>query len=124
MREADLCIKKLLIADDLKRQMLHYYNKIMNSGKWDNILTPESYPPPCTALYPCGTPALIINGDDVSVVPKEQKTLFKADGFTENDGYISVMSEHFTNNFNFSVIKNLGYGEGACIQADSMNLQP
>lgn len=119
MREADLCIKKLLIADDLKRQMLHYYNKIMNSGKWDNILTPESYPPPCTALYPCGTPALIINGDDVSVVPKEQKTLFKADGFTENDGYISVMSEHFTNNFNFSVIKNLGYGEGACIQADS-----
>ncbi|MFV0362150.1 MAG: hypothetical protein ACK5LL_03550 [Suipraeoptans sp.] len=33
------------------RWMLHYYNKIMCAGKWDDILTPEIAPPPNMYMY-------------------------------------------------------------------------
>ncbi len=44
--------------DKLRRQMLFYYNNIMAGGKWNNILTPEDFPPPRTAMFPPCMPPL------------------------------------------------------------------
>ncbi|RAU96397.1 glycosyl hydrolase 115 family protein [Paenibacillus sp. YN15] len=52
---------------DGKRRMIHYYNKIMAGGKWDGIMTPESFPPPVTAMYPARKPALRIEGSGLRV---------------------------------------------------------
>lgn len=43
-----------------QRWMIRYYNKAIADGKWDQIMTPEKFPPPPTALYPAGRPALMI----------------------------------------------------------------
>ncbi|CAM4506447.1 glycosyl hydrolase 115 family protein [Paenibacillus typhae] len=47
---------------DNKRRMLHFYDRKLSGGKWEGILTPESFPPPPTALYPVRKPALQISG--------------------------------------------------------------
>ncbi|MNI16047.1 hypothetical protein D3C73_693670 [compost metagenome] len=52
---------------DNKRRMLHFYNTTMSGGKWEGILTPESFPPPPTALYPARKPALQIKGSALRV---------------------------------------------------------
>ncbi|GIP43542.1 hypothetical protein J45TS6_20010 [Paenibacillus sp. J45TS6] len=52
---------------DYKRSMLHFYNKKMSDGKWEGILTPESFPPPPTAMYPARKPALQISGSGMSI---------------------------------------------------------
>jgi hypothetical protein len=52
---------------DYKRRMLHFYNYIMSEGKWEGILTPESFPPPPTAMYPARKPALRISGSGARV---------------------------------------------------------
>lgn len=44
--------------DRLRRKMLYYYNHIMTDGKWNNILTPEDFPPPRTAMYPACQPPM------------------------------------------------------------------
>ncbi|MDE6636216.1 MAG: glycosyl hydrolase 115 family protein, partial [Lachnospiraceae bacterium] len=40
------------------RNMLRYYNKCMCEGKWDRILTPDSFPPPGICFYPVCTPSV------------------------------------------------------------------
>lgn len=52
---------------DYKRTMLHFYNYKMSEGKWEGILTPESFPPPPTAMFPARKPALSISGSGVKV---------------------------------------------------------
>lgn len=47
---------------DNKRRMLHFYDRKLSGGKWEGMLTPESFPPPPTALYPVRKPALQISG--------------------------------------------------------------
>lgn len=122
MRKADKCIVHSRFMDSLKRQMIYYYNKIMSSGKWDHILTPEAYPPPCTALYPCGTPALKITEEDETSTKKIDNKLFTTtDGFAENDGYISILASHYSKCEGWSTIANLGRYEGDCMQADVKN---
>ncbi len=61
---SDLCNKKGRFAagrryaelskgfEDLRRDMLTYYNTILKDGKWDGILTPEDFPPPRAAMHP------------------------------------------------------------------------
>lgn len=58
---ADKYIEYSRIMMDCRRQMLYFYNKIMRNGKWEDILTPEAFPPPGLPLYPAGKPALIID---------------------------------------------------------------
>lgn len=140
MREADLCVEKSLLADDLKRQMIYFYNKIMNDGKWNHMLTPESYPPPCTALYPEGTPALVIpKKTPASIEPNDGVLSTEAvpeaamrlpetagqetGGFAEEDGYISIEAAHFIRNEGWSEIPYLGRGEGSCMQANRENAE-
>ncbi|MCD8075778.1 MAG: glycosyl hydrolase 115 family protein [Lachnospiraceae bacterium] len=65
MVDADTCTALFREADDRKRDLLYYYNKKMCGGKWDRILTPEEFRPPCTALYPACKPALVIPKEDV-----------------------------------------------------------
>lgn len=60
MQAADDCLQKSKEYDDKKRRMLYRYNKIIQDGKWDKIVTPESFSPPPMALYPAGKCALVI----------------------------------------------------------------
>ncbi len=40
------------------RNMLRYYNRYMCGGKWDRILTPDSFPPPGICFYPACKPSI------------------------------------------------------------------
>ena len=105
--------------DDHKRKLLRYYNEIMCDGKWNLILTPESFRPPCMALYPAGKPALVIDKDDAK--PEEKKELTKLytaeSGFCENDGYISILAQHFEKNTGWRELEHLGRYEGSLMEA-------
>ncbi|WP_150275251.1 glycosyl hydrolase 115 family protein [Paenibacillus tepidiphilus] len=67
MQAADHYVALSLRMTDYRRTMLHYYNKKMSGGKWDAILTPESFPPPPTAMHPARQPALRIAGSGMRV---------------------------------------------------------
>ncbi|MBD7969462.1 glycosyl hydrolase 115 family protein [Paenibacillus gallinarum] len=67
MQAADHYVELSKKMMDYKRGMLHFYNKKMSSGKWEGILTPESFPPPPTAMYPARKPALKISGTGMSI---------------------------------------------------------
>lgn len=60
MQSADAYVALSSVFDDRKRKMLYYYNHRLKDGKWNGILTPESFSPPPTVLYPAGKPALVI----------------------------------------------------------------
>lgn len=68
MQSADKYIIKSQNMMKYRRSMLHYYNKVMAGGKWDRILTPESFSPPPTAMYPAGKPALKIDQLGVDII--------------------------------------------------------
>lgn len=40
------------------KKMLRYYNLHMRDGKWDGILTPDSFPPPGICFYPVCRPSI------------------------------------------------------------------
>ena len=40
------------------KKMLRYYNVHMQDGKWDGILTPDSFPPPGICFYPVCRPSI------------------------------------------------------------------
>lgn len=67
MQAADKYVELSVRMMDSKRRMLHFYNKKMSDGKWDGILTPESFAPPPTAMYPARKPALRIDGSGIRV---------------------------------------------------------
>lgn len=73
MQCADFYLELSRKMCDYKRAMLYFYNKKMSDGKWDKILTPESFPPPCTALYPAGKPALKIGNSEMDVIVWNEK---------------------------------------------------
>ncbi len=106
--------------DENKRKLIFYYNKIMCGGKWDKMLTPECFLPPCTALYPAGKPALVIESQNRPVLTKHDvESLFTAtSGFCENDGYISILANHYERNTGFRELEKLGRYEGNLMEAD------
>jgi len=76
MQAADKYVELSVRMMDSKKRMLHFYNKKMSGGKWDGILTPESFPPPPTAMYPERKPALRIDGSAIKVnIWNEEETL-------------------------------------------------
>lgn len=60
MRGAEVYTAKSRAMDDLKRMLLHDYNRVLRGGKWSGILTPEDFPPPTLELYPRCRPALTL----------------------------------------------------------------
>lgn len=67
LQAADYYVSLSLKMTDMKRRMLYYYDKKMSEGKWEKILTPESFPPPVTAMHPAKKPALKITGSSLRV---------------------------------------------------------
>lgn len=67
MLAADHYVELSVRMQDYKRRMLHFYDRKMSGGKWEGILTPESFPPPPTAMYPARKPALNISGTGLRV---------------------------------------------------------
>lgn len=55
---ADLYTNYSGIMMQYLRNMLRYYNKYMCEGKWDRILTPDSFPPPGISFYPVCRPSI------------------------------------------------------------------
>lgn len=62
MQAAAFYTEKSREAEDARRRMLHYYNHVMCSGKWNGILNPEGFPPPRAAMMPVCTPPLVVEG--------------------------------------------------------------
>lgn len=62
MQAAAFYTEKSREAEDARRRLLHYYNHVMCSGKWNGILNPEGFPPPRAAMMPVCTPPLKIEG--------------------------------------------------------------
>lgn len=57
-RAADFYTEYSQIMMRYLRNMLKYYNKYMCGGKWDKILTPDSFPPPGICFYPVCKPSI------------------------------------------------------------------
>jgi len=136
MKKADEYTSMSRQMDEHKRRLIYYYNKVMSGGKWDKILTPECFLPPCTALYPACKPALVISGEDVEIVAARRvttiatdnitgnTTLYKSEtGFSENDGYVSMFAHHYEKNSGWREIKKLGRYEGNLMEADGGELE-
>lgn len=126
MHQAEKCTELSKKADKYKRNIIFYYNKIMNGGKWDGILTPEEFPPPCTALYPACKPALVLdNNDDASgendVIRRETNAHREhlSEVYYEDNGYVSIMAEHYTTNSGWREIPHAGRYEGSLMEAGS-----
>ncbi|MCD7834327.1 MAG: glycosyl hydrolase 115 family protein [Lachnospiraceae bacterium] len=155
MMDADTCMALSREADDRKRDLLYYYNKKMCGGKWDRILTPEEFRPPCTALYPACKPALVIPEEDVlrqehgqqetecleednrragcqtvdnpkaksqgmdCLSTDSERTCgrYSENGYTEGEGCISILADHFTENEDWHKIDCLGRYEGSLMEA-------
>lgn len=77
MQAADHYVELSKKMSDYKRRMLYFYNEKMSNGKWKGILTPESFPPPPTAMYPASKPALKISGSGMTInLWNEEDTLY------------------------------------------------
>lgn len=120
MKAAEEQVRLSRRMDENKRRLIFYYNKVMCGGKWDKILTPECFLPPCIALYPAGKPALVIEKEDEKISAKKTwKPLFKSvSGFSENDGYISILANHYERSVGFRELEKLGRYEGNLMEAD------
>lgn len=79
MQAADKYLESSRRMDRKKQQMLYYYNHVMKNGKWEGILTPESFSPPPTVLYPAAKPALVIGDASLGVV-RDEEFIFYAHG--------------------------------------------
>ncbi len=62
MQAAALYTEKSREAEDARRKLLQYYNRVMSGGKWNGILNPEAFPPPRAAMMPVCTPPIAITG--------------------------------------------------------------
>ena len=82
MQAADSYLEKSRQMDRRKQELLYYYNHLMQDGKWEGILTPESFSPPPTVLYPAAKPALVIGAASLGVI-REDNFIFHSHGEIE-----------------------------------------
>ena len=82
MQAADEYLEKSRQMDRRKQELLYYYNHVMQNGKWEGILTPESFTPPPTVLYPAAKPALVIGAASLGAM-WEDKFIFHPHGSKE-----------------------------------------
>lgn len=91
MQAADEDIRLSRCMMDYRRWLIYFYNKVMASGKWDNILTPENFAPPVTAMYPAGKPALSIKKQpELSVVLWNQEDEIVFQCYGKKKKYIEI----------------------------------
>jgi len=128
--KAEECVGLSRSFDEFKKRALYYYNKVIFDGKWDEILTPEDFPPPCMSLYPETRPALKLSPDDNVALAYEAVTdeaplplQTSKEGFMENDGYVSILAAHFEKNSGFKEIKRLGRFEGSLMEAQGGSIE-
>lgn len=82
MQAADSYLEKSRQMDRRKQELLYYYNHLIQDGKWEGILTPESFSPPPTVLYPAAKPALVIGAASLGVI-REDNFIFHSHGGIE-----------------------------------------
>jgi hypothetical protein len=82
---------------DIKRRMLHFYNKKMSDGKWDKILTPESFPPPSTAMHPAKKPALKIDGSGLRIDLWNEEEIIKFSVYGQKSKWIELGNQGIGN---------------------------
>ncbi|MCR5101072.1 MAG: glycosyl hydrolase 115 family protein, partial [Butyrivibrio sp.] len=100
-------IEEMKRADLLKRCVLYYYNKVVSSGKWDGIVTPESFLPPPMAMHP-----------DARRYVKEEKDSSLKEKSSVNSGIVIHANEFDVENaVGFRCIKGIGLGSGDAICA-------
>lgn len=80
MQAADYYLEMSRKMDFCKRSLIHYYNHELQGGKWEGIMTPESFLPPPTVLYPAAKPALVIDEPELDVVGKGEEIRFSLYG--------------------------------------------
>lgn len=83
MQAADAYLALSRQMDSRKRQMLYHYNHKLQGGKWDGILTPESFLPPPTVLYPSAKPALVIGEPELGLADTGEGVTFSYYGEQE-----------------------------------------
>ncbi|MCR5402263.1 MAG: glycosyl hydrolase 115 family protein, partial [Butyrivibrio sp.] len=64
---ADIYVDEADKMKNLLRKILYYYNKVLSNGKWDRIVTPEAFPPPCFPMYPASKRSLRIGDAHLGV---------------------------------------------------------
>lgn len=50
------------------RALIHSYNVVVAAGKWQDVFSPDTFPPPVMALHPVARPALTIGPPGLDVV--------------------------------------------------------
>ena len=90
MQAADKYVELSVRMSDSKRRMIHFYNKKMSDGKWDGILTPESFPPPLTVIYPTRKPALRIEGSGIKVNLWNEEELLKFSVYGQSQKWLEI----------------------------------
>ncbi len=90
MQAADYYTELSRAYDNRKRQLIHYYNYVMSKGKWEDILTPESFTPPPMALYPMCRPSLVIDDGEMDVFCEDGKLIFEE--FGESEKYFDIFN--------------------------------
>ncbi|TQL02902.1 glycosyl hydrolase 115 family protein [Cellulomonas sp. SLBN-39] len=67
-RAADHHLALSRAFDAHKRALLHFYDRVMAGGRWRDLVTPERFPPPTTAMFPAARPALRVGAPELVVV--------------------------------------------------------
>lgn len=83
MQAADTYLALSRQMDERKRSLIYHYNHTIQNGKWNGILTPESFLPPPMVLYPAAKPALMIGEPGLGIVPPKQEIVFSRYGEAE-----------------------------------------
>lgn len=91
MQAADEYLSLSRQMDAGKRRMLYYYNHKLKGGKWEDILTPESFLPPPTVLYPAAKPALIIGEPGLGTAADKEGLSFSYYG--DREKYVDVYNK-------------------------------
>lgn len=79
-------------ATDKLFLMIHFYNKIMSQGKWNQILTPHLAPPPNMKMFPTTKPALLLQEPSLVVTTwdKQEKLVLTLDPSSPNEKWFEI----------------------------------
>ncbi len=99
-------VVKMKKADELKRCLLYYYNNVLSNGKWNGIVTPESFSPPPMAMHPDAR--VYVDGDRVITTDSHEQTM---------DGIVLSADNFSIEGNGFRIVEGLGYGSGCALCA-------
>ncbi|MFJ1649497.1 glycosyl hydrolase 115 family protein [Streptomyces sp. NPDC088258] len=60
--------------DAWRRALVQHYNTVMSEGRWQDIMTPDAFPPPAAAQYPAARPALTLAEPGLGVITWGERT--------------------------------------------------